>query len=207
MATFPRTESEVSALAMRMMAGYTAHATDFPNADPTGLSTIFGDYTGAKNTQTDAQAAAQVATEAKDAALEALTEMMTTQLKQSEVDTKDDPEKLEFIGWSPKSPAQPVDVPGQPRNLETIVQGTGALFLDWKSPAHGSGGSVRTYVIERRQQPEGGGEFGQWAQISIAIESEVTLGGQPRGPQLEYRVKAVNTSGQSIPSNTVAVVL
>ena len=29
----------------------------------------------------------------------------------------------------------------------------------------------------------------------------------PRGPQLEYRVKAVNVGGESIPSNTVAIVL
>ena len=33
------------------------------------------------------------------------------------------------------------------------------------------------------------------------------LTNQPRGPQLEYRVKAVNVGGESIPSNTVAVVL
>ena len=207
MATFPRTEPEIVALVTRMMAGYSAHVADFPNAHPLALITIYGNYSGAKDAQTDAQATAQVATEAKDAALEALTELMTTQLKQSEVDTKDDPEKLEFIGWGPKSAPHPADVPGQPRNLETVVQGPGILFLDWKSPARGSGGSVRTYVIERQEQPEGGGEFGPWAQISIAIESEVTLGGQPRGPQLEFRVKAVNTGGESIPSNTVAVVL
>ncbi len=132
---------------------------------------------------------------------------MGTQLKQSEVDTKADPEKLEYIGWSPKSPAHPANVPGQPRNLETVVQGPGTIFLDWKAPARGSGGPVRTYVIERREQPNGGGEFSAWTQVSIAIESEITLGGQPRGPQMEYRVKAVNGSGESVPSNTVAVVL
>jgi len=53
----------------------------------------------------------------------------------------------------------------------------------------------------------GGGEFGSWAQVGIAIESETSLTNQPRGPQLEYRVKAVDVGGESIPSNTVAVVL
>ena len=207
MATFPRTEAEISALAISMMAGYAAHAADFPNADPMALGAAYGDYVSAKNSQTDAQAAAQVATEAKDTALDSMTETMRTQLRQSEVDVNDSPDKLEYIGWGAKAPAEPSDVPGQPRNLETVVQGPGTLFLDWKAPARGSGGSVRTYVIERREQPAGGGEFGAWAQISIAIESEVTLGGQPRGPQLEYRIKAVNTGGESIPSNTVAVVL
>jgi len=30
---------------------------------------------------------------------------------------------------------------------------------------------------------------------------------QPRGQQFEYRIKAVNTGGESPPGNTVAVVL
>ena len=97
--------------------------------------------------------------------------------------------------------------PGQPRNLESVIQGAGTLFLDWKAPARGSGGTVRTYIIKRREQPAGGGEFGSWSQVGIAIESETSLTNQPRGPQLEYRVKAVNVGGESIPSNTVAVVL
>ena len=68
-------------------------------------------------------------------------------------------------------------------------------------------GTVRTYIIERREQPAGGGEFGSWSQVSIVIESETSLTNQPRGPQLEYQVKAVNVGGESIPSNTVAVML
>ena len=52
-----------------------------------------------------------------------------------------------------------------------------------------------------------GGEFGNGAQVGIALESEPTIMNQPRGVPLEYRVKAVNTGGESIPSNTAAVVL
>ena len=114
---------------------------------------------------------------------------------------------LEYIGWGPKAPPTPADPPGQPRNLEAVIQGAGALFLDWKAPARGSGGTVRTYVIEWREQPAGDGEFGSWAQVAIALETEATLTDQPRGPQLEYRVKAVNVGGESVPSNTAAVVL
>ena len=80
------------------------------------------------------------------------------------------------------------------------------VLLDFKAPARGSGGNVRTYVIERRQQPEGG-EFGNWRQAGIALETEASLMNQPRGVQLEYRVKAINTGGESVPSNSVAVVL
>ena len=71
MAQFPKAEADVSALALSMMAGYPAHAADFPSADTAALSTAFGAYMSAKNTQTDAIAAAQVATEAKNTALDA----------------------------------------------------------------------------------------------------------------------------------------
>ncbi|MHC4739098.1 MAG: hypothetical protein ACYS9Y_09375 [Planctomycetota bacterium] len=33
MAQFPKTEADISALAMSMMSGYGAHAADFPSAD------------------------------------------------------------------------------------------------------------------------------------------------------------------------------
>ncbi len=41
MAQFPKAEADVSALAMSMMAGYTAYTADFPSADATALSTAF----------------------------------------------------------------------------------------------------------------------------------------------------------------------
>ena len=207
MPKFPKREADILALADAMLAGYSAHAVDFPSSDRVPL--LFGRsaYINAKNYQTDALAAAQVATEEKDAKLAALVEKMRAELKKSEVDVGADSEKLEYIGWGPKAPPSPADPPGQPRNLDAAMQGAGTVLLDWKAPARGSGGQVRTYVIERRQQPEGGGEFGQWQQTGIALESETTLMNQPRGVQLEYRVKAVNTGGESLPSNTVAVVL
>ena len=207
MAQFPKAEADIVALANAMITGYPAHVADFPSADVPGLNTAYGVYFTARSAQIDAMAAAQVATEAKNTVLDALEEVMRTELKKSEVDVGSDSEKLEYIGWGPKSTPSPTDPPGQPRNLDPVIQGPGTLFLDWKSPVRGSGGTVRTYVIERREQPAGGGEFGDWTQIGIALESETTLTGQPRGPQLEYRVKAVNTGGESIPSNTAAVVL
>ena len=207
MAQFPKAEADISTLAMNMMAGYMTHALDFPSSDAAALNTAYGNYTNAKLAQTDALAAAQVATEAKNTVLDALEELMRDELKKSEVDVGGDSEKLEYIGWGPKAPPSPAATPGQPRNLDPVVQGDDTLFLDWKSPARGSGGTVRTYVIERREQPAGGGEFGSWAQVGIALETEATLSGQPRGQQLEYRIKAVNAGGESIPSNTAAVVL
>lgn len=207
MPQFPKAEADVVVLANAMVAGYGAHAADFPSADAPGLTTALSDYSAAKIDQTDAMAAAQVATEKKNLEVAGLEEKMRDELKKSEVDVGDDSEKLEYIGWGPKATPSPADPPGQPRVLEAVMQGPGPLLLDWKGPAHGTGGVVRTYVIERREQPAGGGEFGPWAQVAIAMESEALLANQPRGQQLEYRIKAVNTGGQSLPSNTAAVVL
>ncbi len=207
MAQFPDAEGDVSALATTMLAGYVNHAVDFPSSDAAGLSAAYSAYVVVKDTQIDALSTAQTATEAKNTVFDALEEAMRTELKKSEVDVALDSEKLEYIGWGPKAAPSLADLPGQPRNLDLVIQGRGTLFLDWKTPARGSGGTVRTYVIERREQPAGGGEFGDWAQVSIALETEATLTDQPRGPQLEYRVKAINAGGQSIPSNTAAVVL
>jgi len=209
MPAFPKREADILALCDAMIAGYQAHLADFPSHVPLPpwLTIIRNAYLAKKNQQTDALASAQVATEQKDAELSALVELMKDELKKSEVDVGGDSEKLEYIGWGPKAPPSPADPPGQPRNLDAIVQGAGTVLLDWKAPVRGSGGNVRTYLIERRHQPEGGGEFGQWGQAGIALETETTLMNQPRGPELEYRVKAVNTGGESTPSNTAAVVL
>ena len=207
MAQFPNAEADIVALANAMVAGYGAHALDFPSSDAVGLTAVLGAYSTVKTAQIDALAAAQVATETKNVNLGLMEDKMRDELKKSEVDVGADSQKLEYIGWGPKAPPSPSATPGQPRNLDPVVQGVDTLFLDWKSPARGSGGTVRTYVIERREQPAGGGEFGDWSQVGIALETETTLTSQPRGQQLEYRVKAVNVGGESIPSNTAAVVL
>jgi hypothetical protein len=207
MAKFPKRQADIEALALAMIYGYWNHAADFPSADFSPWSPEYSTYNTAKNAQTEALAAAQVATEQKNAKLAVLIEVMKDELKKSEVDAGADSEKLEYLGWGQKASPSPADPPGQPRNLDAIIQGANTVLLDFKAPARGSGGNVRTYVIERRQQPEGGGEFGEWQQAGIALESETTLMNQPRGVQLEYRVKAVNTGGESLPSNTVAVVL
>jgi len=207
MPKFPKQEADIAALADAMLYGYAAHAVDFPSADMMGLFFAIKEYRNAKKDQVDALAVAQVSTEQKDARLAELVEVMKDELKKSEVNVGADSEKLEYIGWGPKAPPSPTDPPGQPRNLDAAIQGTNTVLLDFKAPARGSGGNVRTYVIERRQQPEGGGEFGKWRQAGIALETESTLTDQPRGTQLEYRVKAINTGGESMPSNTVAAVL
>ena len=204
---FPKKEADVAALSNSMVSGYTTYAVDFPNANAAALGAALAEYQATKDAQTQAQGQAQLATEAKDAALAGLEELMRVELKQSEIDVVADPEKLELIGWGPKSPRQPANPPGQPPNFASVMQGNGTVLFKWKSPLNGTNGPVRSYLIERRDEPAGGGEFGPWIQAGISMEPEITLTDQPRGIQLEFRVIAVNTAGNSEPSNTVAVVL
>jgi hypothetical protein len=50
----------------------------------------------------------------------------------------------------------------------------------------------------RRERPEGA-----WQDAATAIETESTLVEQPLKTQLEYRVIAINKSGEGQPSSTV----
>ena len=209
MPKFPRSESEVVVLVETMIAGYTAHPADFPSIDPLtdlpALQAALDGYQADRNGQEDARAQAKIATVTKDAKLDALVELMKNDLKLSEVDVADDPEKLAQIGWGPRQQPQPVPPPGQPNNLHPVAEGQGMLWLAWDRPANG--GPIRNYIVERREQPAGGGEFGAWAIVGTALNNEINLTGQPCRVQLEYRVKAVNAGGESMSSNTVAIVL
>ncbi len=209
MPTFPKSEAEVVALAQTMIAGYTAHPADFPSIDPlaelVALQTGLSSYLADKNSQEDAHAQAKIATVTKEGKLDALVDLMKNDLKLSEVDVVDDPEKLAEIGWGPRQQPQPIVAPGQPENFRPTAEGPGNVWLGWEKPA--SGGTVRNYIIERRQQPAGGGEFGAWEVVGSALNIEINLIDQPRGLQLEYRAIATNIAGSSLPSNTAAVVL
>ena len=74
------------------------------------------------------------------------------------------------------------------------------MFLDWKQPV--DAGRIIVYKIQRRNRTEGA-----WQDVATAIETEATLVDQPKGKELEYRVIAVNKSGEGAASNTVMVVL
>ena len=207
MAEFPKRESDVLALANAMVGGYTAHGVDFPNADVATLTTLREEYKTARFWQICFIAAAKLATDEKDVKLGVLTDLMEIQLEQSDVDVAANPDALRLIGWGPVAPAQPSRPPGQPRTLEAVDQGPGTLVLDWKPPAPGPVGPVRTYVVERREQAVGGGAFGKWQQVGASITTEAHLINQPCTQQLEYRIRAHNLAGTSNPSNTVACVL
>ena len=154
-----------------------------------------------QDTALAAAAAAEAATTTKDEALEALTDAMKTDLRYAENTVNFDDDKLKLIGWSGRRTPRALSPPGQPRLLEAPRQGEGWVFLDWKPPA--DGGRPAAYTIERRA----GGVDDHWQAVATAIETEATLVDQTRGPELEYRIIAVNKAGESPSSNSVEVVL
>ncbi|MBN1518024.1 fibronectin type III domain-containing protein [Candidatus Sumerlaeota bacterium] len=206
MPVFPKKEADIVALADNMIAGYTANPSDFPKSDVAGLQTARSNYQTDKDAQIDAKAKSQMATVKKDGSLDALVAKMGVELKQSEVDTANDPGKLTQIGWDEDAVPSPSSRPGQPRALDPVIQGRGKLFLDWKAPAPRTGGTVRSYIVERREANKQG-VFGEWHQVGVSLESEIDLTDQPIDTQLEYRIIAINPGGNSVPSNTAAVVL
>lgn len=206
MPTFPAREPDIVALADTMLSGYLAHVDDFPSAIKPQLNQKINACKAAINAQLLARAAFRVASAAKRQSLENLTGLMKKDLKISEVDTIDQPEKLTEIGWAPRQNPQPVAAPGQPLNLHPVAEGQGMLWLSWDSPATGSGGPVRNYIIQRRRQPDNNPP-GQWILAGTAFDNGVELANQPRVTKLEYRIIASNSAGQSLPSNTINVVL
>lgn len=202
MAPFPDREAQIKALAQNIVTGLTENAADFP-APPVlslDLQALLDSFITLCDEQTAAQATAEQATETKRAALAELVTAMKADLRYAEDAVDYNDAKLTALGWGGKAAPTALQVPGQPRALEAPQQGEGWVFLDWKRPA--DGGAVAAYKIERRERPSG-----DWALVSMAIESEATLNNQQRGTDWEYRIIATNKAGESVPSNTVAAVL
>jgi hypothetical protein len=122
-----------------------------------------------------------------------------------EVDVADGPEKLTEIGCNLRQELKPIQLPGSPTQLRAIAEGQGTLWLKWEKSANG--GPVRNYIIIRRQMTEGGGPFGPWTLAHTTHNCGIPLTDLPADALLQYRVKAVNTDGESMPSNTISVIL
>ena len=202
MARFPKAEAEIVALAQNIVTGLAANVADFPSPPvaSAALAALLDSFITLCDEQVAAQAAAEQVTATKNAGLEELVTAMRADLRYAEDAVSYDDAKLTALGWGGKAAPTALEVPGQARALEAPQQGEGWVFLDWKKPA--DGGAVAAYKIERRERPSG-----DWALISMAIESEATLNNQERGKDWEYRVIATNKAGDGVPSNTAMVVL
>ncbi len=202
MARFPRSEAEIVALSQSIIAGLTANAAVYPAPPvlPVDLQALLDSFNTLSDDTVAARAAAELATGTKDAGLEEMVNAMNSILRYAENTVDFDDDQLKLLGWAGRRPRTPPEPPGQPRTLEAPRQGDVWVFLDWKKPI--DGGTVAAYKIERREMPSG-----SWQEIKTVFESEVTLTGQERGKEWEYRVIAANKAGDGPASNTVAAVL
>jgi len=198
---FPRTEPEIIALAQQIENGLTTNSnlTDSP-VDKAVFSTRLANYLAKRDEIIVASAQLSTKYDEKDDLQEDLTDDMKRVIKFLENKTNNDPEQLATIGWIVDSGSGAKQPPGQPRALEIVNQTDASIFLDWKNPT--SGGRVASYRVERRERPEG-----QWETVGANNITELLLTNQPRGVELEYRIVAFNSNGDSTPSNTVAATL
>lgn len=200
MSDFPNREIDILALGQDMTAGMKAHPEFFGNS-PIALDMLLQLQAAANATReaaTDAQALSTAATAAKQDALEKFanaikivgrffTATLTAQ-------------QLGLIGYPSRAQPTPLQVPAQPRSLQSLRHGDGALNLDWKPALNG--GKPANYLVERRELPDG-----EWQQIATVFAITVDLDAQPRAKPLEYRVFAANRVGSSEASNTLSVML
>ncbi len=207
MGHFPAKETEIVALAEQMLTGYTDHAVDFPSADTLALQASLTAYQAQKQSQEAVKSQAQIATVTKEVTLEELVVLMKNDLKLSEVDTTANPEKLLEIGWSIKAEPTPITEPNAPGDLVPVYEGDGEIKLEWGKSPRDANKPVANYIVQRRDKDSTSGEFGQWEMVEMTYTNQSHLIGQPKMREMEYRVIASNAAGESMPSNTVSVVL
>jgi hypothetical protein len=202
MATFPRREADVAALAGTMVHGLLENGQDFPDSPVTvdALQEALSRYVSTKESAESAEGAAAVAYDDKQDALQDLADKMKSVLRYAEIAHRDDDGKLRAIGWSGKRDPVKLQPPGAPRTLEVKREGRGWVYLDWKSPAEG--GAVSAYRVMNRTSGEA-----KWKEIVLCFESMTVLTDQPQGVDLEFQVIAINKAGESLPSNLITVAL
>jgi hypothetical protein len=206
MTKFPTSEPQIIALVARMVAGFTKYPADFPRISTFSrikLSTANRSYLLAKKSLVEACAKLRIATKVKREKLLELKNIMKTSLQKAQVDVTNNPEKLKLIGWEPKSACQRAQIPGQPTDLAIVDKQNGALSLNWNKPVNG--GTTYNYIIERRCRNTD--QSDNWTLEAISYGCRITLANQPKGIKLEYRIRASNLAGQSLPSNTATITL
>ena len=98
---FPRAESEIATLAERVAEGLVKAAEDFPNppVSAVDLKAMLDAFRVADTTMVAGRDAYLQQHAAKDAALATLTDALKADLRYAEVAVRNEPEKLNALGW------------------------------------------------------------------------------------------------------------
>jgi hypothetical protein len=204
MANFPSREPEIARLAQDIVNGLAANPDLYPAppAGPEKIEEALIRFNTAREVAVAAAASAVQTTAVKDEALGALVELLKSDLKYAEAIARNDDGKLQLLGWGARRPRSPSDhqPPGQVITLQVVSEGNDWVTLGWKTPF--DGGDVAAYKVQRRKR-----DGGNWADVGTAVGHEITLPGQENGVEFEYRVIAVNKSGEGAVSNVARAVL
>jgi hypothetical protein len=198
---FPRTESEIAALALRVAEGLVKAAEDFPNP-PVSAADLAAklDVFRTADTATVAAKKEFMAQHAvKDEALKDLVDAVKANLRYAEVTVRKQPDKLNALGWRVPRDGSPLEPPGETRDITIVSEGDTWVILRWKAPV--DGGAPGYYRIQRKR------EGAPWEDAGTSTETEQLMSNQPRAVELQYRVIAVNKAGPGQPSATVTLVL
>jgi hypothetical protein len=210
MATFPTRRNDLLALAIKIVEGVTANRSVYPAAsfDTASLTGAISSAQTSTTSRQQKESALSVATEEERDAYDALSELVRSHLNRAEDSHKSAPENLTLIGWE-RQAVPTRRVPSSPRSLEAQPHGAGSVFLDWKAPLDNRGsGRAAFFRVERQVRTLDGKTTEAWGVWSgSAVASELLLTGQPRGVELDFRIIAVNATGDSLPSNTLTVTL
>jgi len=203
MPRFPDTDAELIALTQKLIAGLRENS-DFPSppVSSSDLQNRLDAYIGLCDAQTATQAAAEQATDAKSVGREELAADVKADLHYADYAVDGDDAKLTMLGWGARSPHTPISAPGQPLKFHIARSGLGTAKASWKRPVNG--GPAVCYMIKMRAS--GGGE-GSWVSAGTFFKVEVELTNLERGKDVEFHVVALNRAGESLPSNSVTVVL
>jgi hypothetical protein len=210
MANYPRTQTKIGELANSMLSGFGEHPEFFPSVNPASLAAILAEYQQAASNLAEANAQAAVAAVKKKEKLAALQIATKSQIKIAQVDCVENPQRLDFIGWGQTAAPSAIPAPSQPIELVIGFQGfdgtikKGIIKLTWRKPSNAQRKHISYYSVERRELA--GGQDG-WQQAATCIDDQIILKDQPPQVRLEYRVRAANKAGQSMPSNVVSAVL
>ena len=206
---FPKHKDGIVLLAERMVAGITAHATDYP--ETTFATEELGNHLSAVKTaqlnRQDQEALTRRAVEQENSLCRTLALEMKKILYMAEAYHANDPILLSLISWGPSNDPS-ANPPSVPRDLSARILARGQVTLSWLAPTPNTGGAVRFYRVERHwKQPDTGWlDWGEDTSYSTTTRT-LTLTNQPMSVEVEYRVVAINVVGESTPSSTLRLVL
>ena len=201
MARFPKAEAKIAQLAQQMAEGLAVATERFPSPPVPApvLKAQLDDYHEKTAALAQSRAEARIRRVDKSRALKTLKVSMRADLRYAEFMARRHPEYLIQIGWGARRARTALEAPGEVRDIAMRDEGDTWVLLTRDAPDEG--GEVAAYQIQRRQPR------GKWEDAATSIDRIELLRGQPRGVELEFRVRAMNRAGDGSPSATVTAVL